>query len=200
MATRKKSDTPKLDPVDAAITLAASQNWRDISMVDIATASGLAPAELFATYRSKSALLQAFARRIDAAMIAAAARDAADGSARDRLFAVIMARLDALAPFKPALRSILRDTAMDASMTLAMLCSVDATLRWTLELAGLSADGLVGAVRRKGLALIYADITRKWLKDDSADAGVTMAALDKNLARIESLAGRFRRQTPEKPA
>lgn len=200
MATRKKSDTPKLDPIDAALTLAAGRNWRDISMVDIATASGMAPADLFAAYRSKSALLQAFARRIDAAMIAAAARDAADGSPRDRLFAVIMARLDALAAYKPALRTILRDIAMDPAVALAMVCSVDATLRWTLEMAGLSSDGMSGALRRKGLALIYADTTRTWLKDDSGDSGATMAALDKNLARAENLIGRFRRRTAEKPA
>ena len=200
MATRKKAETSKLDPVDAALALAANRKWRDIGMVDIATAAGLAPADLYAVYRSKSSLLQAFARRIDAAMIAAAARDAADGSPRDRLFAVMMARLDALAAYKPALRTILRDSATDPAAALAMMCSVDATLRWTLEMAGLSSDGVIGALRLKGLALIYADITRTWLKDDSADSGATMAALDKNLARAEGLIGRFRREPAMQPA
>ena len=69
-----------------------------------------------------------------------------------------------------------------------------------LELSGLSANGLGGALRRKGLGLICADVTRIWLRDDSADNNATMAALDKRLARVEALIGRLRRKPAEAAA
>ena len=70
-----------------------------------------------------------------------------------------------------------------------------------LEAAGLAAGGARGVLRIKGLALVYLASLRVWLKDESADKARTMAALDKQLRRAESLmqrlpAGLAGRQTP----
>ncbi len=56
-----------------------------------------------------------------------------------------------------------------------------------LEAAGLSASGARGALRRKGLAIVYLDTMRVWLSDDSPDMARTMKALDGHLRRIDRL-------------
>ena len=56
-----------------------------------------------------------------------------------------------------------------------------------LEAAGVSSSGLFGALRVKGLAMIYAEAYRVWLGDDSKDMAKTMATLDRALGRVERL-------------
>ena len=64
-----------------------------------------------------------------------------------------------------------------------MLCS----MAWMLEAAGLNSGGINGAIRTKGLAVIYGCALSAWLADDSPDASKTMAVLDRGLARAERL-------------
>ena len=63
-----------------------------------------------------------------------------------------------------------------------------------LEAAGIPSDGIAGALRVKGLAVIYLMVFKVWLTDDSADLSRTMAALDARLRQAEqfsnSLPGR----------
>ena len=183
----KKPDRPKA-LVDAALELAAVQGWRDTTLTDIAQQAKVSLAELYGHFPSKTAVLAAFLRRLDSAMLAGGDGDQAEESARERLFDVIMRRFDALAPHREAVRSILRDTGRDP---VAMLCAATGpsrrSLAWMLEAAGLDSDGLRGRARINGLGLIYFSVLRVWLDDDSEDMARTMAALDKRLKRVESL-------------
>ena len=67
-----------------------------------------------------------------------------------------------------------------------------------LEAAGIPSDGIAGALRVKGLGVIYLMVFRVWLTDDSADLSRTMAALDARLRQAEqfsnSLPGRRSRR------
>jgi AcrR family transcriptional regulator len=176
------------DPIDAALTLAAQQGWRHTSLADIATAAHMPIAELYRLYPSKIAILAAFMRRSDLAMLQAGGGDTADEGPRDRLFDVIMRRLDVLQPHRDGLRSVLRDTARDPAAAFCGLARPGRqTLAWMLETAGIESDGLVGRLRQGGLGLIYADTLRVWLTDDSPDLAKTMASLDRRLRRAESL-------------
>ena len=188
-ARRRKSAAAgageRRDPIDAALELAAVQGWRHASLLDIAAAAGLSLADLYQQYPSKAALLAGFLRRIDAVMLEGGPADSSE-SAKDRLFDVIMRRLDALAPHKLALRSILREGWRDpASLGPGALQPVWHSLEWMLTAAGIATDGLGGLMRRKGLALIYLDVLRVWLADDSDDMAKTMAALDRRLRQAE---------------
>lgn len=179
------------DAVEAALELAAQQGWRQTTLADIATAAGLTLAELHRQYPARSAILAELSRRADAAMLAAAGGE--DESVRDRLFAVLMARFDLLRPYREGLRRIVRDSALDPCAVLAGGVSLGRSLGWALELAGVSAEGPLGLLRRKGLGLVYADAARVWLTDDSEDMGKTMARLDRGLGRAETLVSRFHR-------
>lgn len=200
---RKKSDTvggkasgPGTDPVAqaiaAAMTLAAEKPWRDISLYEIALAVGQNPVELALEIPSKSALLAAMARRADRRMLATIDEDWAEETVRDRLFAMLMARFDYLRPHRDGLKSALNSLRNDPITSLCLAIGPgQRSLDTALEMAGLSATGLRGALRRKGLGIAYAMAFRTFMKDDTDDLSQTMATLDKQLKNIESWAKRF---------
>ena len=186
-ATRK-TPTPNSprDAVDTALSLAAEKGWHDLALADIAAGAGLSLAELYALYPSKQAILKAYSRKIDMAVLAETEKP--EGPAKDRLFDVLMRRLDKLDPHKAGLQRIAEDTARDP---LAMACSLarlDRSMAAMLEAAGISAAGFAGLLKVKGLSAVYMRGLRAWLRDDSPDKAKTMAALDRALGRADRLA------------
>ena len=93
-----------------------------------------------------------------------------------------MSRLEALQPYKAALRSIAKAPPADSSLIMPYLN----TQRWMLTAAGINADGVSGLVRTGGLGSLYASVFRTWLDDDDPGHARTMAALDRRLRRSES--------------
>jgi len=186
-AARKTAATEsRRDAVDVALSLAAEKGWRDLALADIAAGAGLSLAELYALYPSKQAILKAYSRKVDMAVLAETENP--EGPAKDRLFDVLMRRLDKLDPHKAGLQRIAEDTARDP---LAMACSLarlDRSMAAMLEAAGISAAGLAGLLRVKGLSAVYLHGLRAWFRDDSPDKAKTMAALDRALGRADRLA------------
>jgi len=180
----KKSDVPGV-AMDAALRLAATVGWRDLSMRDIAEEAGVTLVQLRAAYAGKDAILDAFVAGIDAAVLAEDSPELAAEPVKDRLFDVMMRRFDALSDHKDAVRSIVAASAADPCAALGGACRLLGSMRWMLEAAGLDSSGAGGRLRAKGLALIHADVMRTWLKDDSEDMAATMAALDTRLAQAD---------------
>ena len=180
--------------VAAALTLAADRSWGGLALADIAAEAKVSLAELYRTCPSKAAILETFARRIDAGMVALAGE--ADAAPRDRLFEVLMHRFDLLAPYKPGLKGLARDARRGRVDLLALACHLPRSLRWMLEVAGISGTGLKGAVRIKLLGIAYLATMRVWLEDDTPDLARTMAALDRALKRAETFMGLRTRPSP----
>ncbi len=186
--------------LDAALELAATAGWRDLTMRDVAEASGVSLAELHAVYPTRSAILKAFSARIDAAVLAGDTGDLGDESPRDRLFDVIMRRLDVLSAHRKAAWSIIRASLGNPASALQGFCLTQSSMRWMLEAAGIDAGGPAGALRTKGLMLVWLDVIRVWQSDESEDMARTMAHLDKRLAmaeRLQRFAWRVPRSEPE---
>lgn len=188
MAKKATSRQPGADRIlDAALDLAGGMRWRDVSMEMIADESGATLARVYELFPSKAALLNGFIRRTDRAVLAGHDFDDVSEPVRERLLDVLMRRLDALAPHKDAVASITRDIGRDPG---GLLCAGPAfmnAMAWSLEAAGVGSSGLSGLARVKGLAAIYLGALRVWLRDDTQDLSVTMAYLDKNLKRAESM-------------
>ena len=70
----------------------------------MAREAGVSLAEFRDLYPSKGAVLGGFARMIDRKVLEGGTDDLADETARERVFDVLMRRIDALAPYKAALR------------------------------------------------------------------------------------------------
>jgi AcrR family transcriptional regulator len=186
---KKKPDIPN-QVIDAALALAAERGWRDLTLADIAEAAKLPLSQVYPAYASKAAILRGFTRRIDAAVLATEEPgvNGGEGSARDRLFDVLMRRFDALKPHRQALGNIVFDEARDPVSALCGLGRLERSMAAMLEAARLSAGGLRGLLRAKALGLAYLAALRVFLGDDSPDLSATMAALDRSLGRLDRLA------------
>ncbi len=181
---KAKSDHPGRI-IDAALAMAVSRDWRRIRFADIAAEAGVTVTELSTVFSSKSAIIGGFIRRMDERVLAGG--EVEGSSARDRLFDVLMRRFDALQPHRQAVTAIIWSIVFDP---LAPLCHgprLMCSMARMLEAAGLSSKGLAGALRAKGLAVVYMMTFRAWLTDDSADLTKTMAVLDRGLRQAESL-------------
>ena len=194
-ATVRKADIPKR-AIAAALELAEERGWRRVSLHDIAERAGVTLGDLHGQFSSRDAILSAFVRGIDAQVLKSVDAEDAAESPRHRLFAVIMKRFDALAPHKPAIAAIMRDCGGDMLTVASSLCRLISSMAWMLEAAGISSAGLRGALRAKGLAVIYCATNRVWLSDDSADMAKTMAALDRHLDCAERFQTRRRGRAP----
>lgn len=173
--------------IEAALKLAATRRWRDITLLDVAEAAGTTLAELRSAFSSKSDIVAGFVKAVDAQMLKQLAKRTEGEMARDRLFEVIMSRLDVLAPHKAAVRSITADAGLDPMLAPSFF----STQRWMLEAAGVASDGAGGALRTAGLGTVYASVMRTWLEDDDPGLARTMAALDRRLRRGERTLSRI---------
>ncbi|HUK57619.1 MAG TPA: helix-turn-helix domain-containing protein [Stellaceae bacterium] len=171
--------------IDAALDLAERQGWRRTGLAEIAAEAGLSLAEVYALHRGKAGILRAFQRRADQAALAASGRHAGE-SARERLFDVLMRRLDVLKPHKAAIRAIVRDSFGDPVAILG-IAGLTRSMRWMLEGAGISTGGCAGRLLAHLTAALYLSVLRIFLADDSEDLGRTMAALDRGLRQGERI-------------
>ena len=182
---KRKDPSDKI--IDAALKLAATRGWRELSLAEIATAAKVPLPELGELFASKSAILAAWSARIDAEVLKLAeAEDMSGESARDRLFDVLMLRIDAMTPQKSALIAIARDLRRDPVAALSLIAPMMQAFGWMLEAAGVDSSGLRGALRVRGLALIWSRVLPVWL-GDGEDMAKTMAELDRRLRQTEDL-------------
>jgi len=185
--------------IDAALNLAAERGWRDLSLAEIAAAADLPLSQVYPLFPSKTAILAAYARRLDTAVLTSVDAEAVEGDARERLFEVLMRRFEAMLPHKAAVARIVADLIRDPVMALCAGPSLRRSMACMLEAARLSTSGLRGALRVKALGMIYLATLRVWLDDDSPDMARTMAALDRNLRRagaVLSCCSRMRKIVP----
>lgn len=187
-ATPKSSDAPRDTReaiIDALMRLAALREWSQIGVDDIAGEAGVTLAEFRALFPSKGAILAAFARRTDIAVLAQDSNDLADEPARERLFDVMMRRIDALTPHKAALRRIASAVRLDPATMLALNGVALNSQRFMLAYAGISTDDDLGPLKLQGAVLAFARTLDVWFDDDDPGLARTMARLDEELNRGE---------------
>jgi len=185
---------PEAKIVDAALRLAALQGWADTSLADIAAEAKVPLAELRHRFAGKSAILRAFLRRVDEQVLAGSDPALADEPVKDRLFDVLMRRLDALEPHRDALAAIGRELQREPPALACFLAGpFQRSMRWMLEAAQVPPWGALQPLQVKGLGVLYLSVYRVWLGDEGTDKAKTMAALDKALSRADSVIAMLRR-------
>jgi AcrR family transcriptional regulator len=171
--------------IDAALSRMTTEGWRHLSLAAIADAAGLPILQVYRTFGSKRAILGGFYQRVDEAALAEPPPAEPDERPRDRLFDLIMRRFDALKPHKPALEVLQQEFPGDPVTALCAARSLLRSMRWMLEAADISTDGLRGALSVRLTTAAYLSARRVWQRDDSPDLARTMAVLDARLRRIE---------------
>ena len=179
---RGSSDRDKA--IDALMALLAEQRFEDIGLAEVAGRAGLKLSQLRAEFGSTLAIFAAHIKDIDRAVLAGG-EDMTDESPRERLFDVLMRRLEAMAPYKEAVRSMLHSARRHPGLAFALNCMAVRSQTWMLEAAGIGAAGKKGALRAQGAALMFARVLSVWLHDDDPALDRSMAALDRGLASAE---------------
>ena len=175
--------------VAAFLTLLADERFESIGLADVAAQAGVSLAQLRDEFPSMLAILAAHIKTTDRAVLAADISDMAEEPERERLFDVLMRRLEILAPHRDAVRSLLRSARRDPPFAFALNGLVVRSQQWMLTAAGIGASGPRGMVRAQGLAVLFASVLRTWVDDDDPGQARTMAALDRALGRGQRLLG-----------
>jgi AcrR family transcriptional regulator len=188
-AAPPRGTTDRDKAVDALMALLSEQSFEQIGLAEVAGCAGIKLSQLRAEFGSTLAILGAHIKDIDRAVLAGGDADMADEPARERLFDVLMRRLELLAPYKQAVRSIMRSARRNPGLALALNAMAVRSQAWMLEAAGIGAHGPKGALRAQGAALMFARVLTVWFDDDEPGLDRTMAALGRGLASAERWAG-----------
>jgi AcrR family transcriptional regulator len=180
--------TPRERIIEAFMALLAEQPIERIGLAEIATRAGVSLADLRGEFGTPLAILAAHVKALDRQVLAEIDPDMEEESPRERLFDVLMRRLELLAPHREAIRSLMRSARLDPPLALALNAMTVRSQQWMLTAAGIGASGPKGMVRSQGLALLFANVLRTWVDDDE-DNTRTLAALDRELARGQRFAG-----------
>jgi AcrR family transcriptional regulator len=175
--------------IEAFLNLLAEEPFERIDIADIAKAAGLTLAQLRGVFSSTVGILRAHMKDIDRQVLSADASDMGEEPARERLFDVLMRRLDAHAAHKPAIRSLMRSALCNPPLALVMNALAAQSMGWMMTAAGISVAGPKGALRAQALTLLYVRVLSVWANDDDPGLARTMAALDRELARAERWSG-----------
>ena len=187
--------------VKAALKLAETGKWGDLTLAQIAEEAGLALKD-FHGVADKDDLSATVEKIFDAGMSEEPVDE--EETARTRLFDVIMLRFEAMEEVRDGTMSYLRwrDRSLDG---LALRLKARAqTAKWALACAGLDGTSSIPrGVQIAALGWAIAQAERAWRQETSADLSRTMAALDAELIKIEERAAwiksRGRKAKPDAP-
>jgi AcrR family transcriptional regulator len=180
---------PRERIIAAFMSLLAAKSIERIGLSEIAREAGVSLVELRDLFGSTLAILAAQIKETDRTVLAADAADMAEEPPRERLFDVLMRRLEVLEPHKAAVRSLTRSASRNPGLAFALNGLAMRSQQWMLTAADIDAAGPRGMVRAQGLAILFASVLRTWVDDDDPGHARTMAALDRALARGQRWSG-----------
>lgn len=175
--------------IAAFLELLAEKRIEEIGLGEIASEAGVSLAQLRAEFSSPLAIVAAHVKETDRAVLAEDFSETEEEPARDRLFDVLMRRLEILGPDRAAVRSLMRSARRSPPLALALNSLAVRSQQWMLSAAGIDSSGPRGMLRAQGLALLFGSVLPVWVHDDEAGLARTMAALDRALSRGHRFAG-----------
>lgn len=179
--------------VASFMELLETQRIEDISYADIAENAGVKLEVVRACCNGKLDLLAAFFSEIDQKVLKERDPDLMDETPRDRLFDVIMCRLDLMAQHRGAVRNIMHTVKRDPAFALHFHRLATRSMKWMLVAAGIEEFGLRNVGMTNALVIGFERVARVWLDEDTPGTPQTMAELDEMLARGEHWMGRVHR-------
>ena len=183
--------------VTAAFSLAALDGWIQVSVADAAREANIPLDRARARMPGRHAILRGFGRMAD---VEALAEVPTEGSTREKLFDLLMRRIDVHQAHRDGIVSVL-DTLFIDPVTALLLNSLTRTsMRWMLDAAGVARGGRLGLIsdelRVSGMVVVWLWTIRAWRQDDSPDLSGTMRALDAALIRAENAGAWMAAGTP----
>tara|TARA_Y100000996_G_scaffold339507_1_gene276446 strand:+ start:91 stop:633 length:543 start_codon:yes stop_codon:yes gene_type:complete len=132
---------------------------------------------------TKNDLLKNINRYVDNSLIEKT-KNIESSSTKDMLFEVLMARFDILQENRISFIKIFKALKKSPKKILKLFPSFLESMIVTAELAKFNVNGVKGAIRLKGLFLVYLITFYSWIDDNTFSLEKTMNALDKNLDQV----------------
>ena len=177
--------THRAKAIAAFMALLGERSFEQIGLAEVAGRAGLKLSQLRAEFGSTLAIYAAYVRDIDRIVLEGdtdQTGDMGEEPVRERLFDILMRRVEALTPYKDGIRSLMRSARRNPGLAFALNGLSVRSQSWMLEAAGISASGPRGALRAQGAALMFARVVGVWLDDEEEGLDRTMAALDRGLS------------------
>ncbi|HXL68387.1 MAG TPA: TetR/AcrR family transcriptional regulator [Xanthobacteraceae bacterium] len=172
--------------VAAFVALLAEGPFQRINVAAVAERAKLLLADVRGEFGSTFAMLAAWMRAVDETVLAEPGDpELAAASPRERLFDVLMRRLEALGEYHDAVRSLARSVRRDPLLAVGFNRLALRSEQWMLAAAGIDSAGLKGHARAQAMVVLFSRVVRVWLRDDDPGLARTMAALDRELATAE---------------
>ena len=146
--------------IEAFMALLAEKPFDAIGFAEIAREAGVSLSDLRGSFGSTLAILAAHVKETDRAVLAGIDAEIAEEPPRERLFDVLMRRLEVLEPHKAAVRSLLRSVGRNPGLAFALNGLGVRSQQWMLTAADIGAGGPRGMLRAQGLALLFAQVLR----------------------------------------
>ena len=181
--------------LDAWVHVITRDGWPQARIDAVARAAARGVDAVAEVAADRWEALRALDKRIERHALAEAASDP-DESVRNRLFALLMGRFDAMQDQRDLARQLHEAARSDPALVLFVVTLLPPMVRRLGEAAGVDAGGLLGPLRIAALSALFVQVGHVWLSDESPDLSATMKALDTALARAESLAN-FRPSFPK---
>ena len=134
--------------------------------------------------KSKTDLLKNINRYVDYLLINEM-KSLENSSTKDMLFEVLMTRFDILQKNRKSFVEIYKGFKKNPQNFIKLMPSFLESMIVTAELSKFNVNGLKGAIRLKGLIIVYFVTFFNWLSDKTPSLEKTMTELDKNLDQAE---------------
>jgi AcrR family transcriptional regulator len=177
--------------VEALMRLAGRRAFEDIAISDIAHEAGVSLADFRDCFPSKGAVLASFSRKIDRQVLEDFSGRYSAEPAKERLYEVLLRRLEALEPYRHALEAISQWATTDPLAAASLNRETVNSMRFMLEAADIDSEGALGALKLQGLAIAWWRVLGTWYEDSDVDLCRTKAALDRELSRSEAVIERI---------
>jgi AcrR family transcriptional regulator len=143
------SDTPQLEPpkndreriIETFMAILADKPIERIGFGEIATRSGVPLTRCRAEFGTVFAILAAHVKDLDRQVLAGIDADMAEEPPRERLFDVLMRRIELLSPHKAAIRSLIDSARRNPGLALALNPIAVRAQSWMLTAADIDASG-----------------------------------------------------------
>lgn len=182
--------------VTSAFNLAGIKGWRSLSIAEAAGEADLPLGRVRERFPSRTAVLTRFGRLADQAALA---ETPTEGTVRDRLFDLVMRRIDFHQVHRSGVLAVFQALPAEPQTAVLLKCVSRRSMAWMLDAAGVSTGGITGQLRVVGMLGVWLWTIRAWQKDEGVDLAATMSALDKALAQADGLAALLDRAGPSKP-
>jgi AcrR family transcriptional regulator len=138
---RARTATNRGKIIEAFMELLGERPIETIDFIDIASRAGVSMADMRGEFGSKLAILAAHVKDIDREVLSGDRTDMGEEPPRERLFDVLMRRLEVQEPYKDAIRSLLRSARANPGLACALNSLALRSQRWMLAGADIPSSG-----------------------------------------------------------